>query len=46
MSNVCFSKVYDLQDEETSYEKIQQLPYLDLVLKEGWFQGEISSFFN
>lgn len=27
--------VYDSQDEDTSYERIQQLPYLDMVLKEG-----------
>lgn len=29
------TKVYDTQDEHTTYEKIQQLPYLDMVLKEG-----------
>lgn len=27
--------VYDSQDEDTSYERLQQLPYLDRVLKEG-----------
>lgn len=27
--------VYDTQDDDTSYEIIQRLPYLDLVLKEG-----------
>lgn len=27
--------VYDSQDEDTSYERLQQLPYLERVLKEG-----------
>lgn len=30
-----YEKNYASQDEDTTYEKVQQLPYLDLVLKEG-----------
>lgn len=33
--------VYDTQDEETSYERVHQLPYLDMVLKEGILIGDI-----
>lgn len=35
---------YDTQDEETSYEKVQQLPYLDMVLKEGMRMFPVAPF--
>lgn len=36
--------VYDTQDEDTSYERIQQMPYLDQVLKEGMRMFPVAPF--
>lgn len=36
--------VYDSQDEYTSYEKVQQMPYLDMVLKEGMRMFPVAPF--
>lgn len=42
--DLCFEKVYDTQDEDTTYERVQQLPYLDLVLKEGMRMFPVAPF--
>lgn len=39
-----FCQVYDSQDEDTTYERVQQLPYLDLVLKEGMRMFPVAPF--
>lgn len=36
--------VYDTQDEYTTYEKVQQMPYLDMVLKEGMRMFPVAPF--
>lgn len=36
--------VYESQDEDSSYEIIQRLPYLDLVLKEGMRMFPVAPF--
>lgn len=36
--------VYDTQDEETSYERVQKLTYLDLVLKESMRMFPVAPF--
>lgn len=36
--------VYDTQDEYTTYEKVQQLPYLEMVLKEGMRMFPVAPF--
>lgn len=37
-------QVYDSQDENTSYKRVQQLPYLDMVLREGMRMFPVAPF--